>query len=511
MSEILWTAFLSFPTHMPDSIQQNTQEAAIIWRAIKPYLTFVFSVCVFLLAILIVLENRNPSRTVAWLFILNFQPIVGFIFYLLVGRNVRKRKLFSNKYINNTEVLRNLGKQQTVLWEENELWKYPDLTSKRRLMKLMVNVSQSPFTLNNKSEVLTNGSETFRQMIQDLSEAKNHIHFQFYTIRHDATGQQFKQVLIDKAREGLKVRVIYDWVGSISLDNRYIAELEEAGVEVVSFFPVILPFLNNKVNYRNHRKIIVIDGKIGFVGGLNIGDEYLGKDTRFGFWRDSHIRIEGESVYLLQNIFLKDWFFVTDETIKGEQYFPEFKEEAGKELIQIASSGPDSDWESIWQMYFSIIATAQDKIYITSPYFIPDDSISMALKTAALSGLDVRILLPSRPDHYTVFWASRSYIQELLEAGVRFFMYQPGFIHAKILLVDGTVASIGTANMDIRSFQHNFEVNAILYNTLSVYKLEEDFLLDLRDSKELTLEDFHSRPWYHRLFESVARLLSPLL
>jgi cardiolipin synthase len=280
---------------------------------------------------------------------------------------------------------------------------------------------------------------------------------------------------------------------------------------VVTFFPVILPFLNNKLNYRNHRKIVIIDGKIGFVGGLNIGDEYLGKDTRYGFWRDSHVRLEGESVYLLQNIFLKDWFFVTEENIEGDSYYPSLIEEPGEELIQIASSGPDSDWESIWQMYFSIIATAQEKIYITSPYFVPDDSISMALKTAALSGLDVRILLPSRPDHQTVFWASRSYFQELLEAGVRFYLYQPGFVHAKILLVDGVVASIGTANMDIRSFQHNFEVNAIIYNSNSVYKLEEDFINDLMDSKELTLKEYKRRPWHHRILESVARLLSPLL
>jgi cardiolipin synthase A/B len=375
----------------------------------------------------------------------------------------------------------------------------------------MVNVSQSPFTLNNTTRILTNGGEAFRQMMLDLSEAKEHIHFQFYIIRNDTTGNQFKQVLIDKARQGVAVRVIYDGVGSVMLDRKYIAELREAGVEVVSFFPVILPFLNNKLNYRNHRKIVVIDGKIGFVGGLNIGDEYLGKSTRFGFWRDSHMRVEGEAVYLLQNIFLKDWFFVTNENIEGPQYFPPIRGTVGEELIQIASSGPDSDWESIWQMYFSIITTAQEKIYITSPYFIPDDSIMMALKTASLSGLDVRILLPSRPDHHTVFWASRSYFQELLDAGVRFYLYQPGFVHAKILLVDGVVASIGTANMDIRSFQHNFEVNAIIYNSNSVFKLEEDFINDLAESKELTLEEYSQRPWPHRISESVARLLSPLL
>ncbi|WP_155837346.1 cardiolipin synthase [Aneurinibacillus terranovensis] len=510
MIENLLHLFLFIHSPLPHVVINNP-EANSVWKAIQPSVTFLFSLSVFLIAFLIVLENRNPSRTVAWLIILNFLPIVGFIFYLMLGRNVRKRKLFRHKFINNTEVLKKLGKRQAWLWEKTDLSRYPHLALKRRLMKLMINVSQSPFTLNNKTKVLMNGGETFSKMIEDLSQAKDHIHFQFYIIRHDSTGQQFKQILIDKAREGVKVRVIYDWVGSLMLDKRYIAELEEAGVEVVSFFPVILPFLNNKLNYRNHRKIIVIDGKIGFVGGLNIGDEYLGKDSRYGFWRDSHLRIEGDAVYLLQNIFLKDWFFVTNQNIEGDQYFPVFEGEAGNELIQIASSGPDSDWESIWQMYFTIIATAQEKIYITSPYFIPDDSISMALKTAALSGLDVRIILPSRADHYTVFWASRSYIQELLEAGVRFFLYQHGFVHAKILLVDGTVASIGTANMDIRSFQHNFEVNAILYNSHSVAELEQDFEQDLMDSRELTLEEFRNRPWHHRVIESIARLLSPLL
>jgi cardiolipin synthase len=506
-----WT-FFDFTIPSPLLLLSTPHEgAASFWRTIEPYLTFLFSLSVFLIACVIVLENRNPSRTVAWLIILNFLPIVGFIFYLMLGRNVRKRKLFRNKFISNAEVLKKLETAPPGLLDENDFWAYPHLASKRRLLNLMVNVAESPFTLKNRTKILTNGDETFRQMIQDMSQAKDHIHFQFYIIRHDTTGQQFKQVLMDKAREGVKVRVIYDWVGCVRLDNQYIDDLRAAGVEVVSFFPVILPFLNNKLNYRNHRKIIVIDGKIGFVGGLNIGDEYLGKDTRFGFWRDSHVRLEGESVYLLQNIFLKDWFFVTEENLDDERYFPPLIQEPGEELIQIAASGPDSDWESIWQMYFSIITTAQEKIYITSPYFIPDDSITMALKTAALSGLDVRILLPSRPDHHTVFWASRSYFRELLEAGVRFYLYQPGFVHAKILLVDGVVASIGTANMDIRSFQLNFEVNAILYNSNSVYKLEEDFLHDLLDSKELTLKEYKERPWYHRVLESVARLLSPLL
>lgn len=485
--------------------------AVSFWGVIEPYFTFLFSLSVFLIAFLIVLENRNPSRTVAWLIILNFLPIVGFIFYVLIGRNVRKRKLFRHKFISNANVLKKLETGPQPLLKESDFWMYPHLASKRRLLNLMTTVSQSPFTVHNNSRILTNGDETFRQMIADMSKAKDHIHFQFYIIRHDATGQQFKQVLMDKARQGVTVRVIYDGVGSVRLDRKYIAELREAGVEVAPFFPVILPFLNNKLNYRNHRKIVVVDGKIGFVGGLNIGDEYLGKDTRFGFWRDSHVRLEGEAVYLLQNIFLKDWFFVTEKNVDSDRYFPPLDHIEGEEIIQIAASGPDSDWELIWQMYFSIIATAQEKIYITSPYFVPDDSITMALKTAALSGLDVRILLPSRPDHYTVFWASRSYFQELLEAGVRFYLYKPGFVHAKILLVDGLVASIGTANMDIRSFQHNFEVNAILYNSSSVAKLETDFLDDLADSKELTLYDYQKRPWHHRVLESIARLLSPLL
>lgn len=485
--------------------------ANTIWSIIQPYYSGILWVSVLLIAWLIILENRNPSRTVAWLIVLNFLPIVGFFLYLIIGRNVRKRKLFRNKYISNTDILKKLETMQTRTWDETDFWQFPHLASKRRLLNLMVNVSQSPFTLNNTSKVLKNGSDTFREMMNELSKAKHHIHFQFYIIRHDTTGNQFKEVLIDKAREGVKVRVIYDWVGSLWLDQKYIADLKDAGIEVVSFFPVIFPFFNNKLNYRNHRKIVVIDGKVAFMGGLNIGDEYLAKSPFFGFWRDSHIRIEGEAVYLIQNIFLKDWFFVTNQNIEGEPYFPPLNENVGDELIQIASSGPDSDWESIWQMYFTIIATAQEQIYITSPYFIPDDSVNMALKTAALSGLDVRVLLPGRPDHKVVFWASLSYIQELLEAGVRFYMYQPGFVHGKILLVDGVVASIGTANVDIRSFQHNFEVNAVLYNSKSVHKLEEDFFNDLLDSKEITLEEYLRRPWHQRVKESVCRLLSPLL
>ncbi|MDN5324218.1 MAG: cardiolipin synthase, partial [Clostridia bacterium] len=254
------------------------------------------------------------------------------------------------------------------------------------------------------------------------------------------------------------------------------------------------------------------DGKVGFLGGINIGDEYLGKSKNFIYWRDTHLKIEGDAVKFLQHIFIQDWYFTTKEKINGfPMYYPTCKENIGEELMQIAASGPDSPWESIMQMYFSMIATAEKTIYLTTPYFIPNESILMAIKNAALSGLDVRIIIPGKPDKRFVLWASMSYLKELLEAGVRVYQYQKGFIHSKTLVVDGLVSSIGTANMDLRSFKLNFEVNAFIYNKEVARRLEQDFFADLKDSKEISYYDYQERPLLLRFFESLARLFSPLL
>ncbi len=382
----------------------------------------------------------------------------------------------------------------------------------RPLLQLAHRIGKSPVSLATETRVLTNGEETFSTIFEELEKATHHIHLEYYIVRHDEVGQKLKTILIEKAKKGVHVRFLYDAVGSWKLSKTYIQELRDAGVEMIPFSPVRLPFLSNTINFRNHRKIIVIDGTIGFVGGLNIGDEYLGKDKYFGFWRDTHLWIRGEAVRTLQLIFLQDWYYMTGKTLLTPEYLsPELVHYDGQGGVQLIAGGPDQKWEVIKHLYFAMITSAQRSIWIASPYFVPDEDILTALKIAALSGLDVRILAPKRPDKKIVFYASRSYFPELLEAGVKIYEYSKGFLHSKIMIVDGELASIGTANMDMRSFHLNFEVNAFLYHTDSTKKLVADFLEDLKEASPIDYETFQQRPLSIRVVESVSRLLSPLL
>lgn len=474
-------------------------------------LSIVFLITVIFIGIVIFLENRNPSKTAAWLLLLILVPIGGFFIYVYFGQNLKKKRLFRKKETINEKSLDQMIETQYEKVLEKEGFYDKEIYAKKRLITLLLQNSKSPFTLNNESEVLTNGRETFRAIFKEIHRARHHVHIEYYILKDDKIGNILRKLLMLKARQGVKIKLIYDGLGSRNLSNYYIKSLEEAGVEVAPFLPVKVPFLNSKLNYRNHRKIIVVDGKLGFVGGLNVGDEYWVGSPKLGFWRDTHFQIKGEAVYVLQYIFLMDWYFATDKKIKEYKYYFPTHKAYGKQLIQIATSGPDSTWETIQQAYFTSIATAQEKIYITSPYLVPDESLLMALKTSALSGVDVRIIIPDKPDHITVFWASRSYVQELLEAGIRVYFYKKGFIHAKILLVDGIIASVGTANMDIRSFRLNFEVNALIYSQETVKRLESDFYQDLEDSEQVFLEKYKKRPFWDKARESFARLFSPIL
>jgi cardiolipin synthase len=323
-------------------------------------------------------------------------------------------------------------------------------------------------------------------------------------------GNQLRELLIKKAKEGIKIRLIYDDVGCWSLPDEFIESMTDAGIEVFPFLPVRFPTLTYKINYRNHRKIVVVDGQVGFVGGLNIADRYLEGHRDYGIWRDTHLQIEGEAVSSLQVVFFIDWFFVSQQVIREEKYFKTDKADE-HHLVQITASGPDSDYASIMQAYFAAIASAQASIYISSPYFMPNESILTALKTASLSGVDVRILLPARSDSKIVFWATRSYVSELLEAGINIYFYEKGFPHSKLLIVDGVLSSVGTANMDIRSFDQNFEISALIYDEAISKELQEYYLIDLSNSTHITLDLWEQRPRWDSIRESVARIFSPLL
>jgi cardiolipin synthase A/B len=470
-------------------------------------LSLLISCSVIFIAFVISLENRRPEHTITWLVVLGSFPVLGFFFYLMFGRNYRKQRLFKKKAMLDEQTFLKFQTQREYDVEQLEIEEH-----QRPLLQLAHRIGKSPVSLATETKVLTNGQETFSTIFEELKKATHHIHLEYYIVRHDEVGQELKAILMEKAKNGVHVRFLYDAVGSWKLSKTYIQELRDAGVEMIPFSPVRLPFLSNKINFRNHRKIIVIDGTVGFVGGLNIGDEYLGKNKYFGFWRDTHLWIRGEAVRTLQLIFLQDWYYMTGKTLLTPEYLsPQLVHYDGQGGVQLIAGGPDQKWEVIKHLYFAMITSAQRSIWIASPYFVPDEDILTALKVAALSGIDVRILAPKRPDKKIVFYASRSYFPELLEAGVKIYEYSKGFLHSKIMIVDGELASIGTANMDMRSFHLNFEVNAFLYHTDSTKKLVADFLEDLKDSSQIDDETFRRRPLSIRVVESVSRLLSPLL
>ncbi len=472
--------------------------------------TIIYTIVSIIVGIDILLDNRDPASTMAWLMVLIILPVIGIFLYLYVGRNHRKKETFIKKRKEDYEILNHLLREQLSFIDYENIFKKNLNDTRGKIIPLLLNNTRAPITVNNKVRVLQNGEVTFTEMLNAIESAKDHIHIEYFIIKDSHIGRKFQQALIKKAKEGVEVRLIYDAVGCIRLKKSFTRPLEDAGVEIHVFLPVTIPLFGSRLNYRNHRKILVVDGKIGFVGGLNIGDEYLGRNEKMGFWRDTHLKIEGEAVYVLQGIFLADWYFVAKESIDGSKYFPP-QGHCGEEVVQIASSGPDSYWASIHQAYFSAINSARERVYITTPYLVPDEGILLALKIAALRGVDVRLLLPIKPDHITVFWASKSHFEELLEAGVKVYQYEKGFVHGKVFVVDNNFVSIGTANLDIRSFHLNFEVNAFIYDKEVNNNVAKDFLDDLEVSREVVLAEYINRPITDKIKESVARIFSPVL
>jgi len=481
----------------------------ITWLAqISKVVMMLFRINIVWIGLVIFLENKNPSRTVAWLLVLTLLPLIGFIFYVLFGRSYRKKNRSREKHQRDSENMRRAAEIQDSLLD---VMSFPNIENpyNKRLVHLLLQNAKAPFAVKNDIKVLTNGISKFNQLIDAIEHATVHIHLEYFIIKNDQIGNEIRRLLIAKAKSGVRVRVIYDAVGSWKLTQYYLESLEKAGVEIYPFFPVVLPLLSRDINYRNHRKIVVIDGKVGFVGGLNIGDEYLGMSDKFKFWRDTHLMIRGEGVYALQTIFLNDWNFVSKQNISDASFYPPHHVEKIS-MMQIAASGPDSEWQPILQAFYKMIASANDKIWITTPYLVPEESLLMGLKTAALSGIDVRIIIPSQPDHFFVYWASRANIEPLLRAGVKIYKYNNGFIHSKIMIVDRMSATVGTANLDIRSMEINFEVNAFIYDVDVIVRLEEDFIRDLSDCKAYTLDAFVKRPFTEKFLEALGRLVSPL-
>ncbi len=472
---------------------------------------------IFFAFFIVFFERKNASVTWAWLMVVLIIPYFGFLIYLLLGFEGRKHRVFLAKSRKDEKIF-------TECVQKAPFFKgFSNSTGKDKSkyclsiadgghfndMVYLNNISGAgQLTSNNSVKLFYDGNEKFAALFYDIKNAKKYIHLEYYIMHGDSLGRDLVSALAEKAREGVEVRLLIDGMGNYSTPRRIFKPLIEAGGKLAIFSP---PYLVS-LNYRNHRKLAVIDGKIGYIGGLNIGNEYLGKSKRFGYWRDTHIRLIGDAVNEIQLRFIMDWNFCKTTPISpSEFYFPQANEGCGDVKLQIVSSGPDTKWHSIQYAYNKMISEADKRIYIETPYFIPDDSILEGLRVAALSGIDVRIIIPAKPDHPFVYWAALSYMGELLEAGVRCYEYEKGFVHSKLMIIDGVVASVGTANMDVRSFKLNFESNAFIYDEGVATALQQKFLEDLEDCHELTLDKYYKRSKITKIKESVSRLISPIL
>lgn len=472
--------------------------------------SLIFLVTAIPVAVMIILEKRSPFKTAAWVLALILLPVFGVVFYLFFGQEYRKKKLFSRKGIKSLNQYRKLSITQLRQFEHIYQNLPPEIMAKESIIRLLLKNSNALLTSGNRLKILNDGEETFRSIFKAIESAKHHVHLEYYILEDDKIGNRLKDLLIRKSLEGVEVRIIIDDVGSWGLSNKFIRELRNNGVEIYPFMEVRFPRLTSRVNYRNHRKIAIVDGKIGFLGGINFADRYLEGIKRIGPWRDTHLRIEGDAVKCLQIVFSSDWYIVIHENLNGELYFPVLPKREGVP-VQISASGPDSDWDSIGQAFFSMIAGAKSKVYIVTPYLMPPREIVYALKTAAMRSVDVRILIPHKSDSRIPKWSSFSYVGDLLEAGVHIYFYQAGFIHSKYIVVDSVLSTIGTTNLDFRSLETNFEVNAFVYDKAFSIRLEKLFKLDLQNSMEVKIEEWKKRKWNHKVRESLAHLVSPLL
>jgi len=487
-----------------------------IWKMSVIALIWLFDhlvlVNMVLSVVIIFFQRRRPATVWAWLLVLYFIPILGFGLYLLLGQDHRKTRMFRTKEIEE-ELKYAVWKQEESLSRNQMRFRDEQMQQFQSLILYNLNAAEAVLTDNNDVQIYTDGLEKFDALAAEMERAEKYIHIQYYIIRNDAVWQKLEEVLVRKIQQGVKVRVLYDGMGSRSTKKKDWERIRQLGIEVGEFFPALLGKLHMRLNYRNHRKIVVIDGKVAFLGGFNIGAEYVGADKKFGYWRDTHLCIEGAAVTSLAVRFAMDWnyaakqnLFLEDTLFEVPQY-----ERKGKIPIQIISSGPDSLKQEIRNNYLKLINEAKDHIYIQSPYFIPDETIVNALVMAAEAGVEVKIMIPCKPDHPFVYWASYSYMGEMLEAGAKCFTYKNGFLHAKMVTIDGLVSCCGTANMDIRSFQLNFEVNATIYSTNTTQKLEEAFQQDLKKAEEIHLGVYRKRSVMIRAKEQISRLLSPIL
>lgn len=474
---------------------------------IKAFIFLLYISALMISIYSLMLENRSPQHTLLWVYVLIFFPVIGYLFYLFSGQLYLKGYLFKSKRKRDRDEWKKLLQKEST----------PDISflqdTQHSFLKYASHASPTPISTDSRAVILKNGEDTFSEIKKRLKEAKVFIHMEYYIFRSDRLGKEIIEILIEKATDGVEVLFMADAVGSRKISLEDIQAMQHAGIKVQFFSPLKYGFFNQKINFRNHRKIIVIDGKFGFVGGLNVGVEYLGEDEKAGFWRDTHMLLKGEAVYSLHTVLLLDWEYVTGDKVldKYHSYQTKMNDDVLDGAVQVVASGPDTQQGLMSDFYFSMISSATKSIWIASPYFVPDESIRTALRVAAAKGIEVRIMVPEINDGFLTQYASRSYFPELLRYGAEIYSYKKGFLHQKIIIVDGNLASLGTANMDMRSFHLNFEVNVILYGTSSIRDLVAHYEEDMEYSEKISPVQNFKRGFVERSKESFARLFSGVL
>lgn len=472
---------------------------ANIWNAIG---SVAYAIVIFSCVVVVLRENRNPIRSLAWILALIFLPVAGIIFYIFFGRSLRGEVMISRS--NKRRIITTMAPRRVDLDTQNLS------RAEKNLVKLARNLSSSFYTVNNRIRIFTRGEDKFTALKKDLQEARESILLQYYIFHDDKIGEEIADILIEKARAGVEVKVMYDHVGSFSVRNRFFKRMKQAGVDTHPFFKVTFPQFANRVNWRNHRKLVIIDGKIGYIGGMNIADRYVKGVGNEHAWRDTHFRVEGDIVESLLYSFVVDWNFMKSKSpmVYRKPAQVEFRNNVGMQLV---TSGPMGEWDNVALCFLKAITSATKRIYIQTPYFLPTDGLKNALQAAALAKIDVRIMIPSRSDSRLVGYASFSFITECLKAGIKVYLYNPGMIHSKCIIIDDNLVTAGSTNFDFRSFENNFESNLIIYDEDFNSRMREIFFQDMSHCTKQSLAQWRKRPLLQRGLESVMRLFSPLL
>ena len=464
-------------------------------------------------AILTVFSQKRDIATIwAWLLVLITLPVVGFFVFFLVGSRISNKKIFRLRTQEQRGLEQIADNQKKQLQQIEELLPIPYAASE--LVNLFLVSDEAILTRGNSIDIFDNGEDKFEALFNDIRQAKHHIHIEYFTIYDDNIGNQLIDLLTEKAKQGIEVRVIFDQFGSHGQHRKLYKRLRQSGGIAVSFLMRPFQLLTLRFNFRNHRKLAIIDGVIGYIGGFNVGDQYLGEFKKFGHWRDTHIRITGDAVLSLQNRFLMDWNATAEAhelLVNTTVYFPVISKLPGRSMIQIVSSGPDNDMKQIKQGFMRMFASARKSITIQTPYFIPDAAILETLEIAAMSGVRVRLMIPDRPDHPFVYRATQYYAKELLDLGAEVYRYDGGFLHSKVVIIDNEISTVGSANMDIRSFELNFESNAFMYDPDFAERLEKLFEKDVSQSTQLTVTYFEQQSVWMTILQKFSRLFSPIL